>query len=86
MSKQDQEHDNPLKKDQEHVLIPIDKDFGGFIKRHKKHILNSSLSIGIGVLFAFFWAYVLVGIISFVVGYCFRYYYVFNKESEEPKE
>lgn len=86
MSKQKTEKKQNLLEKEELRLISIDRNFKGFVMRHKKSILNSTISLIIGVLCAFFWLYVLIGIMGFVIGYSFRYYYVFKKSSDEEHE
>ena len=59
-----------------------DLDVKGFFKKHYKHIINSSISIGIGSLLIFFWSWVLVGIICFIAGYLFMW----NRENMKKKK
>jgi hypothetical protein len=67
----------------EYKMLFVDKNFLQFLAHHKKSIILASIGFGLGWIAAFIWSYILILIVGFVVGYCFRYYYLFNKNAKK---
>ena len=67
----------------EYKMLFIDKNFLQFLSRHKKSIILAGIAFALGWICAFLWIYIFCLIIGFVVGYCFRYYYMFKNTKKE---
>jgi O-antigen/teichoic acid export membrane protein len=67
----------------EFKMLFIDKNFMQFLARHKKSIIIAGIAFTLGWICAFVWSYILILIIGFVAGYCFRYYYLFKNMKKE---